>query len=54
MMARGNESKPDERSENHPTIHELFEDGREIDLALERAIKEALLCHKKLGNSIVV
>jgi hypothetical protein len=54
MMARGNESKPDGRSENRPTIHELFEDGREIDLALKRAIKEALLRHKKLGNSIVV
>jgi hypothetical protein len=29
-------------------------DGTEIDEALQRAVREALLRHKKLGNSIAV
>lgn len=29
-------------------------DGTEIDEALRRAVREALLRHKKLGNSIAV
>ena len=36
------------------TIEELRLDGTEIDAALRRAVREALLRHKKLGNSIAV
>lgn len=54
MKANGTESEPSESAEKRPTILELFMDGREIDLALERAVREALLRHKKLGQAIVV
>jgi hypothetical protein len=36
------------------TIQELFIEGTPIDEALRDAVREALLRHKKLGNSIVV
>lgn len=36
------------------TIDELFEEGTAIDEALRRAVREALLRHKKLGNPIAV
>ena len=32
----------------------LWEDGRAIDRALREAVREALLRHKKLGESIVI
>ena len=36
------------------SIDELFDEGTPIDEALKKAVREALLMHKKLGNSIVV
>ena len=53
MTASGNEFKPGNPGER-PTILELFLDGKEIDRALQRGVKEALLRHKKLGQSVVV
>lgn len=40
--------------ERKKSIEELFEEGTEIDAALQRAVREALIRHKKLGESIVV
>ena len=54
MNTSGSESDQRRGAEKRPTIHELFLDGREIDLALRRAVRNALLRHKKLGNSVVV
>lgn len=34
------------------TIDELFRDGKEIDTALRNAVQQALLQHKKAGNSV--
>jgi hypothetical protein len=36
------------------SIDELFDEGTAIDEALKKAVREALLKHKKLGNPIVV
>jgi hypothetical protein len=36
------------------SIQELFLEGTPIDEGLRDAVREALLRHKKLGNSIVV
>ena len=41
-------------AERKPSMDELWEDGRAIDRALREAVREALLRHKKLGESIVV
>ena len=55
MKKPGNESgSPRPSPERRPTIHELFLDGKEIDEALRRGVGEAILRHKKLGNSIVI
>jgi hypothetical protein len=54
MKEPGDESSADGPEQRRPTILELFLDGREIDAALKRGIRAALLRHKKLGNSIVV
>lgn len=35
-------------------IEALFADGREIDAALARAVRKALLEHKRAGNPIAV
>lgn len=37
-----------------PDIEALFEDGREIDAALAKAVREAVLEHKRAGNPIAV
>ena len=37
-------------SDSHPTIDELFEDGRAIDEALKEAAKDARRFHKALSN----
>jgi hypothetical protein len=34
-------------------IDELFHNGSEIDEALQQAVKEALLQHKRAGNPVV-
>lgn len=34
-------------------IDEFFSNGSEIDEALQQAVKEALLKHKKAGNPVV-
>lgn len=36
------------------TIGEIFADGRLVDEALKRAVREAILRHKLAGNPIVV
>jgi hypothetical protein len=36
------------------TIDDLFEEGTPIDEALRKAVRDALLRHKKLGNPIAV
>jgi len=42
------------RDKTDKTIDELFEEGTAIDEALRRAVRDALLRHKKLGNPIAV
>ena len=37
-----------------PNIDALFEDGREIDAAIAKAVREAILEHKRAGNPIAV
>ena len=37
-----------------PTIEELFRDGRRIDRAMRRAVREALHRHKRAGVAIAV
>ena len=55
MKNDGEPSKPtSEPLPRKKTIEELFEDGTEIDAALVRGVREALIRHKKLGESIVV
>ena len=36
------------------SILELMTEGDEIDQALQRAVREALIRHKKLGESVAV
>ncbi|RJQ50601.1 MAG: hypothetical protein C4526_11670 [Nitrospiraceae bacterium] len=40
-------------SETKKNIDEFFNNGSEIDEALQKAVKEALLQHKKAGNPVV-
>lgn len=55
MQNDGEPSKPlSEPPRRTKTIEELFEEGTEIDAALQRAVREALIRHKKLGESIAV
>ena len=55
MSHAGKPSKPQSDSpRGGRTIEEMMLDGTEIDEALQRAVREALLRHKKLGNSIAV
>jgi hypothetical protein len=37
-----------------PDIDALFADGREIDAAIAKAVREAVLQHKRAGNPIAV
>jgi hypothetical protein len=37
-------------SNQEPTLKELFEDGRAIDVALREAARDARRLHKALGN----
>jgi hypothetical protein len=37
-----------------PDIEALFEDGRAIDAALAKAVREAVLQHKRAGNPVAV
>jgi hypothetical protein len=45
---------PQEIPKRRRTIEEMMVDGTEIDEALRRAVREALIRHKKLGNPIAV
>jgi hypothetical protein len=36
------------------SISELFKEGTPIDEALRKGVRDALIRHKKLGNSIVI
>lgn len=44
----------DEKPTRRRSIGEIFSEGTEVDAALKRAVREALLLHKKLGYPIVV
>jgi hypothetical protein len=52
MKEPGSGFKEPEPGKERPTILELFQDGRAIDEAVRRGVREALLRHKKLGESI--
>ncbi len=39
-------------SETKKNIDDLFRNGKEIDEALKKAVREALLQHKKAGNPV--
>ena len=55
MKRSGEKSKPAADREMDPDpILRLFLDGRAIDEALKRAVREALIRHKKLGESVAV
>ena len=55
MSEAGKPSKPGPNSAGRKqSIEELMLEGTAIDEALRRAVREALLRHKKLGESIVV
>ncbi len=40
-------------SETKKNIDDIFSNGKEIDEALQKAVREALLQHKKAGNPVV-
>ena len=42
------------RSDQAKTILELMTRGDEVDRAVQRAVREALIRHKKLGESVAV
>lgn len=55
MADSGEPSKPpQELPRKGRTIEEMMLEGTEIDEALRRAVREALIRHKKLGNPIAV
>jgi hypothetical protein len=56
VTKRGESSnrRPKRRAKRKPDISALFRDGRAIDAALRRAVRAALLEHKRRGESIVV
>jgi len=41
-------------TENKKDINEIFKRGNEIDEALKKGVREALLQHKRAGNSVVI
>jgi hypothetical protein len=43
-----------DRTRAHPDIAAIMRDGRAIDRAINSAIREALLQHKRAGNPIAV
>ena len=43
-----------ERAESAPDITRIFEEGVEVDRAFRRAIRQALLEHKRAGNPVPV
>ena len=47
-------SSPGESTPRRRTILEILSDGDEVDIAMRRAVREALIEHKKLGHTIVV
>ena len=54
MSEAGGDSKQEQGPERRRTILEMMIDGKEVDAALERAVREALLLHKKLGNPVAI
>ena len=55
MKELGDESKRrSARAEQKPDIEALFEGGVEIDRALARGVRDALIRHRKLGQSVAV
>jgi len=55
MKSSGGTSEPREkRSWRKRTILELMTRGDEVDRAVQRAVREALIRHKKLGESVAV
>lgn len=56
MKRRGKSSSARSKrpAKRKPDISALFREGRAIDAALRRAGREALLAHKRRGESIVI
>jgi hypothetical protein len=55
LIARhGQRFKDPSDVDEKPNIDALFEDGREIDAAIAKAVREAILEHKRAGNPIAV
>lgn len=55
MSNAGKDSRPpQEQPKRRRSILEMMIDGKEIDAALQRAVREALIRHKKLGNPVAV
>lgn len=55
MSNAGNHSQArQEPPKRRLSILEMMIDGKEIDAALQRAVREALLRHKKLGHPVAV
>ena len=40
--------------EEPPDVESVFAEGTAIDAALDRAVRAALIVHKKLGQSVVI
>ncbi len=53
-MPRAKQTKSRARAKRKPDIAALFRDGRAIDAAMRRAVRQALLEHKRRGEPIVV
>ncbi len=45
---------PPTNESGRPDARALFADGREIDAALAKAVRDALLQHKRAGNPIAI
>ena len=55
MRSDGKRSEPARASAGRTrTILELMTHGREIDEAIQRAVREAVASHKRLGNPIAI
>lgn len=50
----GSSERRERRSERERTILELMTQGEEVDRAVQRAVREALIRHKKLGESVAI
>ncbi|MFB3893801.1 MAG: hypothetical protein ACE15C_17455 [Phycisphaerae bacterium] len=51
-MKRGADSSPKARARKRPDIGRIFREGKLIDRALAKGVRDALIRHKKLGVPI--